>query len=712
MVKVKGGCPLARVKETVQIVESRNKLEPPRLPRSALIKPTRDLRESHSTLSTLSTKPATKSITAPAMAQPLTQFWPIFAGKSDGQDVVNQKGVVVRNGPTQEQLDRTPNEQGQSDYYRLIDKDEPKHMDWRKKLGGMLLREVGGKEHEDKWTQCILWDFPEGYRLYEHIKSKANGEAKAVKNHSGGGHDRQDAYLYGYPKGPRKRFRSPIEFFPHLLWLSTDETSDYQNCACRICSPMQLEVEKPTPVAVPALRPELKPDLAVHIKRENGAAVQMPMRRSSTGTGMPTTQSPAIRTATPSTALNPAQIRAPPRLEPTPLPQPRNLDQQVDSQYGKFIARTGEVVWFCKLTTTAWGLGLLVRRWVPKDKPTDRCYEIQPLSYPFDTLAREFITSDLHIKPWLAWSAPSCTFQYLQQNPNLRYEQVDWVALLSRRYGNGVADVDASILAAKAIDTTYTLFECIKKSTSAGVEERFYNGIYFGAEKIWNGEPVRLRLVPAGTDILVITSIIEKVYSAPLSQTSRIELRGDVYSYDTLPAPNPNAPPQAPSNNSVPVRMREDLRWRNETLIPATGTLAYWKLKNVNMSFSLEDIKGRWYETSLVFAESFSKAVKNDEGGDGVWMNSRGDATGAGKIIGTPQPTRLAAFGDAIPKDTHLIEGLEAPDEQGKPLTSAMAGMELGMGSGPNDGAFALDDFMNFDGAEDGGMAFGPEFAF
>lgn len=82
------------------------------------------------------------------MTQPLTSFYPIFASKSDGLDVVNQKGSVVRNGPTQEQLDRSPNAQGQCDYYRLIEKDDPKHIDWRKKLGGMLLREIGGKQHE------------------------------------------------------------------------------------------------------------------------------------------------------------------------------------------------------------------------------------------------------------------------------------------------------------------------------------------------------------------------------------------------------------------------------------------------------------------------------------------------------------------------------------------------------------------------------------
>lgn len=82
------------------------------------------------------------------MTQPATAFYPIFASKSDGHDIVNQKGSVVRNGPTQEQLDRSPNAQGQCDYYRLIEKDDPKHVDWRKKLGGMLLREIGGKQHE------------------------------------------------------------------------------------------------------------------------------------------------------------------------------------------------------------------------------------------------------------------------------------------------------------------------------------------------------------------------------------------------------------------------------------------------------------------------------------------------------------------------------------------------------------------------------------
>src|SRR6201999_2876828 len=143
-------------------------------------------------------------------------------------------------------------------------------LDWRRKLGGMLIRELGAKEHtgpgityprpsfrlcrklmrsQDKAS--ILHDLPENYRLYEHIKSKApqaGGESKPTKNHAGGGHDRQDAYLYGHPLGRKKRFRSPADFFPHLLWLATDPDGDRGNCTCKICSPEEFQPDEPKEV--------------------------------------------------------------------------------------------------------------------------------------------------------------------------------------------------------------------------------------------------------------------------------------------------------------------------------------------------------------------------------------------------------------------------------------------------------------------------------
>ncbi|KAF2871357.1 transcription-silencing protein Clr2-domain-containing protein [Massariosphaeria phaeospora] len=653
------------------------------------------------------------------MAQPvLTKFWPIFACKSDGHEVVNQKGRPVRNGPTEAQLDRTPNAQGQADYYRLIEKDEPKHIDWRKKLGGMLLREIGGKQYEDKWQQCILYDFPEGYKLYEHIKSKADGQAKAVKNHSGGGHDRQDAYLYGYPKGPKKRFRSPIEFFPHLLWLGSDETSDYQNCTCRICCPVQLE-EKP------AIKLEFGSDIAINtIKKENSPSVAPPLLGRN-----PTVQIPPRRPSlglskSPSAQLiatnNTPRIKPPDILTSTPLPQPRSIDQQVDSQYGRFLGRTGEVVWFFRPKTTAWGLGLIVRRWVPQGGPTQSAYLIQPLSYPRDiTSHQELVKSDQGIKPWLAWSVPVCTYAFLQQNPTLNYEQVDWDALRSGKLGGntGIPDVDASILAAKLIDSTYTLFERLKTTMANGIEERHYNGIFLGAEKIWRGEPVRLRF-GSGTDLMVVTDVVEKPYHAPhpnAPSPSKVFVIGDVYTYATLPVVDPSSPPSPPPNNNIPIRMREDMRWRNLTLVRDTRTLAYWKLIASSSRLEISEIKGRWYETSLVFVEPFLKAVKQNEGGNGLWMNSRGDATGQAQFISIAKSDRTTAFGHSIPKGTQIFDGLDVPDAQetNKPPTSEMHNLDMGMGiaTGASDG-FALDDFMNLEGMDEGGIAFGDNFHF
>ncbi|KAF3043081.1 hypothetical protein E8E11_004654 [Didymella keratinophila] len=614
------------------------------------------------------------------MSQPLTSFYPIFASKSDGHDVVNQKGAVVRNGPSQEQLDRSPNAQGQCDYYRLIEKDDPKHIDWRKKLGGMLLREIGGKRYEDKWQQCILWEFPDNYKLYEHIKTKADGQAKTSKNHSGGGHDRQDAYLYGYPKGPRKRFRSPVEFFPHLLWLCTDEPSDMQNCTCKMCSPVQLEVEKP------AVKVEVKPE----IKRENSGqqvtgrnpVVQIPTRRVS---NPPPVQSPAAKPATPVTAGATSQIRAPAPLQPTPLPDPRSVDQQVDGLPQKFISRPGEVVWYYRPKTGAWGLGVVLRRWLDKASG-GKTYFIQPLSHPHDSLAPELVSTENEMKPWLAWSAPNYTYGYLQQHPTIPFDKVDWQGLIAGRYGSeGVAGVDASIMAAKAVDITYTLFDYLKKTLNEAGQDIHYNGIFLGAEKIWRGDAVRLR-IGRDTDVMVVTDIIER--TSPQAATA-VYVVGDVYSYATVPISNPAQLPEPPKNSSLPTRMREDMTWRNRLLVPHARTLAYWKLSTPGARYEIAEIKGRWYETALVFEEPFSKSVKNNEGGNGVWMNSRGDATQVGRMMGAAVPQRIQAFGGAVPDGTQLVDGIDAPEQ------SQSQTQDVSMNMGGHADVFT--DLMDFD---------------
>jgi hypothetical protein len=525
-----------------------------------------------------------------------------------------------------------------------------------------------------------LWEFPDNYKLYEHIKTKADGQAKTSKNHSGGGHDRQDAYLYGYPKGPRKRFRSPVEFFPHLLWLCTDDTSDMQNCTCKMCSPVQLEVEKP------AVKTEVKPE----IQRDNSGqqvtgrspVVQIPARRVS---NPPPVQSPATKPATPVAASATSQIRAPAPLQPSPLPDPRSIDQQVDCLPQKFISRPGEVVWYYRPKTGAWGLGVVLRRWLDKSSG-GKAYFVQPLSHPHESLTPELVSTENEMKPWLAWSAPNYTYSYLQQHLAIPFEKVDWQGLIAGRYGTeGVAGVDASIMAAKAVDITYTLFDYLKKTVNEGGQDAHYNGVFLGAEKIWRGDAVRLR-IGRDTDVMVVTDIIER--TSPQAATA-VYVVGDVYSYATVAISNPAQLPEPPKNPNLPARMREDMTWRNRLLVPHARTFAYWKLSTPGARYEVAEIKGRWYETALVFEEPFSKSVKNNEGGNGVWMNSRGDATQVGRMMGAAVPQRIQAFGGAVPDGTQLVDGIDAP-EQPQAQTQ-----DVSMSMGGHTDVFT--DLMDFD---------------
>lgn len=80
--------------------------------------------------------------------------------------------------------------------------------------------------------EYILNNLPEGYVLWDH--SAPEGESGLQKTGT-----RTDAYLYGHPAGRTKRFRSPQEFLPHLLWLAMD---DSKNCECKVCMSTQKDV--------------------------------------------------------------------------------------------------------------------------------------------------------------------------------------------------------------------------------------------------------------------------------------------------------------------------------------------------------------------------------------------------------------------------------------------------------------------------------------
>ena len=316
-------------------------------------------------------------------------------------------------------------------------------------------------------------------------------------------------------------------------------------------------------------------------------------------------------------------------------------EQALDSEArGKYLYRPGELVWFNKNVTT-WGLAVIAARELVDDRAS---YLIQPLSHPLQHPNVE-VKGQAHLRPWLAWSVPALGNQSLQ---NAKYDQVPWSQIVHQYPADPV--VDGSILASAAIDASYSFFE---EDTAAlsNTGEKFYKGMYLGAEKIWVGEPVRLRGTGDGIFVLVIKKIVEVPTS---STTAEVVLSGDVYTLTRMPAPI--------QTRDIPARMEDDLAYRNRVEKAAERNLWNdWRIVELGAKKSLGDVKGRWYETEYLLPtlqgqHDFEESVKDGIPGDcGLWMNARGDL----RMANVRKNDRKSAFGRAVPDHFRIHQGLD-----------------------------------------------------
>lgn len=399
------------------------------------------------------------------------------------------------------------------------------------------------------------------------------------------------------------------------------------------------------------------------VKNENQAQIK-PQTQPQAITQKPIPRASPAQQAT----HTPAAATPPALLSPTPLPAMRSYDQAVDAQCNKFLYRPGEVVWFNR--GTAWGLAVITVRQLFKDqRHQDRPqYTVQPLSHPFAHPRTMTMSQEEMLRPWLAWSAPDPTHETLI-NKGLTYDSVDWKAVLQRRYGPGDAEVDGSIFAAKAIDGYYTPFERLTSARTT-VSDTQYNGVYCGGEKIWLGEAIRLR-TGSGKDIMILHHLVERSsQTAKGAMSSDMFIVGDIYSFQTVTY-NPQQP--IPANTFLPVRLQEDLNYRNRITIANRSQISYWKLVQSQARLGLGETKGRWYESRILlpilkgqadFALSLSKGEIADVGS---MLNGRGDATNSANKLGTKKNDRLEAFGGALPPGTN-IEGRALSTQHTQPL--------------------------------------------
>jgi len=92
----------------------------------------------------------------------MPNFLPIYIRRSDGTlkypagragaDKGEQK--MIYNRPDPKYLDRTVGDDGSYNYYRELGQNDPKNIEWRRKLGGMLMRELGDSKDRSMFQTC------------------------------------------------------------------------------------------------------------------------------------------------------------------------------------------------------------------------------------------------------------------------------------------------------------------------------------------------------------------------------------------------------------------------------------------------------------------------------------------------------------------------------------------------------------------------------
>ncbi|KAF8445339.1 transcription-silencing protein Clr2-domain-containing protein [Kalaharituber pfeilii] len=544
-------------------------------------------------------------------------------------------------------------------YYKQCPKDGKRDLQWRVELGTQLVALMNPAEWEGR-LYCLK-NWPEGYVLYDRVVHREAGDKPTIKT-----------WLYGHPEGPKKRYSSPQEFLPHLMWLAVDKNHKRANCGCAICKGTgELERRPPTPPFQPIPQPQPQPQLTAVVTAPPTMASSPATAPAVTATSAPVTAaatptatagrtttrrkaaaksaaastSPAPATtmktkgkagsakatpqpsATPTPVLQQQQlqpqqlhqpIRQPQIIVPTPTPFPAHFllssasyyERSLDLQFSQDIYRRGECVWFQASPDdkSNWSLGAVLG----KENPPLQGYTIQILSSPLSRPPPHRQVTHDRIRPWLAWTAPAPQQPDLRI-PGVRFQSIDWEQY---RYSPNV-EVDASIVVAKEAEATYCPLDPLPVASNT---ERYYAGLWFGAEKIWVGDGVRLRprfspppppppqqqpgqVVILRDEVLVISYIFEKLNAPtpPNPPSTNILLTGDIYLLQPARIPNPKAPLPQPAPH-LPDRMRKDANNRNMVSIHA-GLYSTWQLVVPNVTVPMEVLKGRWYESSILMKD-------------------------------------------------------------------------------------------------------------
>ncbi|KAF3061619.1 hypothetical protein GL218_04190 [Daldinia childiae] len=333
---------------------------------------------------------------------------------------------------------------------------------WLRKLGEML----GAQFYPKSTYKFVLESFPENYTLRQKFRDDLGTKSRS--------------------KATLKTYRSPTEFFDHLLWLVTDG-EDRTNCYCKHCkSHNGSQTKTPTAKAqVPAksgpaakLTGPLGGNSPAQSATTSTASSPAPSGPSGTSVASGSSGTSAQRVASAALTTQAATSSAPVVIQHDEPP----------------LFREGEVVWY--ILHPSFRLGLVIQN-LPSNPATSTpaMHKIKPLSHSLRALG-DVIQPEADMRPFLAFSVPA-PHPILDKFVNHPIEAIPWDALEAQVSKiDGGLSVEASKVGASRVDHSYSLFNPLMDATLQPNQQSF-GGVFFGCEKICTFEAIRVRLEQA-----------------------------------------------------------------------------------------------------------------------------------------------------------------------------------------------------------------------
>ncbi|KAH8894060.1 hypothetical protein GQ53DRAFT_793063 [Thozetella sp. PMI_491] len=491
---------------------------------------------------------------------------------------------------------------------------------WRIHLGGYLKRELATGEHTEK--DYVLEVLPDGYELRQ---TNVNSNSTS---------DKKDYAIFGHPHGKTCRFRTPGEFAVHLLWLCSD-SMNWEDCSCDWCAKLVEGTKlKQLQVAGSSVQP---------------SAVRAPAPAPAPALAPPPSTNPAVA---------PAQPPPTPPVAPTILPGTTGPCN---------VFRIAELVWY--RLNAAWRLGVIFQ--IQPKETTDGNGDDSAYSFQLVPLGHAVLPQPIQVKvademrPFLTFSVPNTQLPELQDKS---FTDIDWPVYVNQRSqdpspekesrNKQVVGLEASKMAAKCVNNAFSTFNPLRQAQNAatGVVESTFGGVFFGAEMVHVGDPVRVTPSDAnasGTTVMRVAQIL--VAESPGAVA--LYFRGGVYRLGRSP--------QGPGAFSIqPEQLgpafQEEVLVRNQ-FEGEQGVAWGWMQIEPDAMRSEHDVQGRFYVThrlmKIIAPDQLQEAVEKRNLGDQQQsLNNRGHKNGA-PWMGR-QSNRAATFGPSVSVQIVLPPGI------------------------------------------------------